>query len=121
MPLSVLESDRIRNRLANLCQEAKQSVKGGEQYKATMLLRAPHLPDGDVLVTDDDDAEILKAVRRRAGMAPLTVAEEVADAVTAWLEHAPTCEADPCTECDLRFHRVRVTSAMWNARKAAKR
>lgn len=121
MPLTFLERDRIRNRLATLCQEAKESVKDGERYHATILLRAPHLADGDVLVTDDDDTAILNAIRRRAGMPPLTVAEEVANAVTAWLDHAPNCEADTCDECNLRLHRVRVTSAMWNARKAAQR
>lgn len=62
------------------------------------------------------DCEIAKLSAYPPSAPPLAV--EVADAVTAWLDHAPTCDADPCVECDQRLHRVRLTSAMWNARKA---
>ena len=67
MALTTNERQAIQDRLADLCEEAKQAVKGGAQYKATILLRAPHLPDGDVLVTEDDLSAVQRALERASG------------------------------------------------------
>jgi hypothetical protein len=37
---------RIQDFVADCAEDAKRAVKGGAQYRATVLLRAPHLPDG---------------------------------------------------------------------------
>ena len=66
MPLTPAERFAIQDRLADLCEEAKKSVKGGEHYKATIILRAPHLPDGDVVVTEDPIQYIVDCLRRAA-------------------------------------------------------
>ena len=63
--LTADQSEHIRVYLADLCETAKKAVTGGEHYKTTILLRAPHLPDGDVLVTEDSDVDIISAIQRR--------------------------------------------------------
>lgn len=67
MALTVTERQNIHDRLVELAEEAKRSVRGGAQYRATVLLRAPHLPDGDVIVTDDQDEAIIAAVQKASG------------------------------------------------------
>lgn len=61
---------RIQDFVADCAEDAKRAVKGGDQYKATVLLRAPHLPDGDVLVTEDDPDAIIAAIERMKGRQP---------------------------------------------------
>lgn len=67
MALSAVASEAIRNEIADALERLKTLLKGGENYKATCLLRAPHLPDGDVLVTEDTDDAIIAAVERSRG------------------------------------------------------
>lgn len=38
--------------------------------RVTLLVRAPNLPDGDLLLTQDDEATICDAVRRQMAKAP---------------------------------------------------
>lgn len=65
MGLTPQESADIREFIADCAEKAKTAVKGGKQCKATVILRAPHLPDGDVIVTEDAPASILAAIRRK--------------------------------------------------------
>ncbi len=61
------EQQALQDRLADLAETAKTYVRGGDNYRATIILRATHLPDGDVVVTDDTDDKINAALARRFG------------------------------------------------------
>lgn len=65
--------------IADLCERAKRTVASGARYKATLLLRAPHLPDGDVLVTEDDDDAIVAAIARARASAARPSASQLAE------------------------------------------
>lgn len=54
----------LRNRLADACEWAKTNVVDGEQYKATIILRFPHSPDRDVIVTDDTNEAIIACLQK---------------------------------------------------------
>lgn len=63
--LTPSEQARIQDEIADLAEAAKRCVRGGDQYKATIILRAPHLPDGDVIVTEDAQEHVLNVVQHR--------------------------------------------------------
>lgn len=67
MALDEVASEAIRNEIADALESLKRLLKSGDQYKATCVLRAPHLPDGDVVVSEDSAPEIIKAVERSFG------------------------------------------------------
>lgn len=64
MALTVQQRQALNDKLVHLCELAKLEVNGGHQYKATIILRAPHLPDGDVIVTEDSAEGISGVIAR---------------------------------------------------------
>jgi len=38
-----------------------------KRCKLSLVMRAPHLPDGDLLVTNDDTASLMAALKRLSG------------------------------------------------------
>lgn len=50
--------DRIADRLADM------ELMFDPRCKLTFVMRAPHLPDGDVIVTSDDIPSVIKAIER---------------------------------------------------------
>lgn len=64
MALDPGEITAIRDEIAYILEGCKKLLKTGSQYKATCLLRAPHLPDGDVVVSEDSAPEIIAAIQR---------------------------------------------------------
>lgn len=65
MALTSLEQQRIQDAIADLAEDAKRVLRGSEHYRATVLLRTTHVPDGDVVVTDDAPEKIFAALQRR--------------------------------------------------------
>ncbi len=63
MTLTRIQREAIHDALANLCEQAKTHVRDADHYRATIILRATHLPDGDVVVTDDLQEKVLTIVR----------------------------------------------------------
>ena len=61
-------TEEIRLAIAGLAQRAKALLPSGSQYKATVLLRATHLDRAEVLVTEDDEVEVLLAISRAAAV-----------------------------------------------------
>lgn len=59
------ERQRIQDEIGDLAEQAKRLVRGSDHYRATVILRAPHLPDGDVVVSDDLQAEVLATVQHK--------------------------------------------------------
>lgn len=59
------EHEAIHDKIAALAEEAKTYIRGGDHYRATIILRATHLPDGDVIVTDDIQEKVLHVVKAR--------------------------------------------------------
>lgn len=67
MALTAEEHATLQDALADLCERAKTYVKHSAHYRATILLRDTRPDkDGTVLVTEDDAATIIAAVRGKA-------------------------------------------------------
>lgn len=73
MPISPLASEQIRCEISDGLEAFKALLIGGDRYKATCLLRAPHLRAGDVVITDDDIDEAIAALTKSKTLVPRTV------------------------------------------------
>lgn len=63
MGLTAAEREHIHDAIVELAERAKRLVRGSDHYRATVILRATHLPDGDVIVSDDQQDKVLDVVQ----------------------------------------------------------
>jgi hypothetical protein len=67
--MTPLEKERLRARVADQLVDMESMFDS--RCKLTFVMRSPHLPDGDLIVTSDDVALVIKAVQRLAGYEPI--------------------------------------------------
>lgn len=60
--MTVEERARLRNTIADRLVEMERLFD--PRCKLTFVMRSPHLPDGDVVVTADDIPAVVKALER---------------------------------------------------------
>jgi hypothetical protein len=65
MALTTEQQAAIQEAIADMAEAAKRLLRGPDHYRATVILRATHLPNGDVVVTDDLQDRVLSVVTTR--------------------------------------------------------
>ena len=63
------DKEQLRARVSDCLVDMESMFD--RRCKLTFVMRAPHLPDGDLIVTNDDVASVIKAVQRLAGYEPI--------------------------------------------------
>ncbi len=67
--MDTADKERLRRRIADHLVKMEPWFTPG--YKLTFIARAPHLEDGDVLVTSDEPDAVARAVERLATYEPI--------------------------------------------------
>jgi hypothetical protein len=63
------EKQRLRDRIADRLADMESMFD--PRCKLTFVMRAPHLQDGDVIVTGDDIPSVIKAIERLGTYEPV--------------------------------------------------
>jgi hypothetical protein len=67
--MTAAEKVRLRDRIADRLVDMESMFD--RRCKLTFVMRAPHLPDGDLIVTNDEVPLVITAVQRLAGYEPI--------------------------------------------------
>jgi hypothetical protein len=64
------EKEQLRDQIADRLVDMESMFD--KRCKLTFVMRAPHLPDGDLIVTSDDVGSVIAALQRLATYEPVT-------------------------------------------------
>jgi hypothetical protein len=70
MPASQIEKERLRSVIAEVLHGMEPMFDA--RCKLTFVMRAPHLPDGDLVVTSDEIEAVIGALDRLRTYDPVT-------------------------------------------------
>ncbi len=68
--MTPFEKEQLRDQIADKLVDMESMFD--RRCKLTFVMRSPHLPDGDVVVTSDDIGSIIAALQRLSTYEPVT-------------------------------------------------